>query len=191
MKYILYLFIWKGLYRRSMTLLARSLSTPITMRSGDMKSLTAAPSFRNSGFEATSNSIFLPRFANSSSITALTFADVPTGTVDLVTSMVYFSMFCPNVLATDSTYFKSAEPSSSGGVPTAENTTSTSFRHDFRSVVKCNRPTLQLRLTISSRPGSYIGISPALRRSIFLLSMSTHVTLIPISEKQAPETSPT
>ncbi len=55
-----------------------------------MKSLTAAPSFRNSGFEATSNGILQPRLSISSRITALTFCAVPTGTVLLVTSTVYF-----------------------------------------------------------------------------------------------------
>ena len=42
---------------------------------------------------------------------------VPTGTVLLVTSTVYFLIFRPNVRATSSTYFRSADPSSSGGVP--------------------------------------------------------------------------
>ena len=50
---------------------------------------------------------------------------VPTGTVDLVTKIVYFRMLRPNVRATSSTWRRSAEPSSSGGVPTAEKTTST------------------------------------------------------------------
>ena len=61
----------------------------------------------------------------SSRITALTFCAVPTGTVLLVTSTVYFLMLRPNVRATSSTYFRSAEPSSSGGVPTAEKILST------------------------------------------------------------------
>ena len=37
---------------------ARSLAVPTTIRSGCMKSKTAVPSRRNSGFEATSNSTF-------------------------------------------------------------------------------------------------------------------------------------
>ena len=174
-----------------MTARARSDSMPTTTRSGDMKSLIAAPSLRNSGFEATSNSISSPRFSSSSRIACLTFAAVPTGTVDLVTSMVYFFMFRPKVRATSSTYLRSAEPSSSGGVPTAENTTSTSSRQEVRSVVKCRRPASTLRFTSSSSPGSYMGISPRSSESILAWSISTQVTLMPISAKHAPETSPT
>ena len=148
------LLIRNGRYRRVISLRARSLSTPTTTRSGDMKSLMAAPSFRNSGFEATSNGILQPRLSISSRITALTFCAVPTGTVLLVTSTVYFLMLRPNVRATSSTYFRSAEPSSSGGVPTAEKTTSTLSRQSVSSVVKCRRPSSTLRLTSSSSPGS-------------------------------------
>lgn len=67
---------------------ARSLSTPTTTRSGDMKSLMAAPSFRNSGFDATSNGTSQPRLRSSSSITSRMRRAVPTGTVLLVTSSV-------------------------------------------------------------------------------------------------------
>ena len=137
-----------------MTFFARSLSMPTTTRSGDMKSLIAAPSLRNSGFEATSKSICSPRLVSSSLMTALTFFAVPTGTVDLVTRIVYFLMFRPNVRATSSTYCRSAEPSSSGGVPTAEKTTSTLSRQVVRSVVKWSRPASTFRFTRSSSPGS-------------------------------------
>ncbi len=79
----------KGRYRRSMSLRPRSLSMPMTTRSGLIKSLMAAPSLRNSGFEASSNSV---SGASSSRelclISALTRAEVPTGTVDLVTKSV-------------------------------------------------------------------------------------------------------
>jgi len=137
-----------------MSVRARSLSTPTTTRSGDMKSLMAAPSLRNSGFEATSNSTSQPRRPSSSRMTALILRAVPTGTVLLVTSSVYLRMLRPKVRATSSTYLRSAEPSSSGGVPTAEKTTSTWSRHEQRSVVKCSRPAPTLRATSSSSPGS-------------------------------------
>ncbi len=52
-----------------------------------MKSAIAAPSFRNSGFETTSNSTFAPRSASVLSISARTLSAVPTGTVDLVMTM--------------------------------------------------------------------------------------------------------
>ncbi len=133
----------------------------------------------------------MPRSASSRFISAFILAEVPTGTVLLVTSMVYLLMLRPNVRATSSTYFRSALPSSSGGVPTALNTTSTSSRHSFRSVVKCSRPSFTLRDTRSSSPGSYMGIVPLMRLSILRLSMSTHVTSMPTSAKQAPDTRPT
>ena len=74
----------KGLYRRAMMARARGLSTPTTTLSGDMKSLTATPSFRNSGFDATSNSTSTPRRDSSSAIVRSTRRVVPTGTVLLV-----------------------------------------------------------------------------------------------------------
>ena len=54
-----------GRYSRVNNSLARSDSTPITTLSGFMKSSIALPSFKNSGFDATSNSIFTPRLSNS------------------------------------------------------------------------------------------------------------------------------
>ena len=118
------LLMRNGLYRRVSSFLAFSLSTPTTTRSGLIKSLMALPSFRNSGFEATSNGISTPRFFSSSAMASCTLRAVPTGTVDFVTTTIYLFMLAPMVRATCSTYFRSAEPSSSGGVPTAEKTIS-------------------------------------------------------------------
>ncbi len=56
------------------------------MRSGRMKSSTAAPSFRNSGFDTTQKPIFSPRLASSSAMASRTRSAVPTGTVDLSTT---------------------------------------------------------------------------------------------------------
>ena len=67
-----------------MTSRARSLSAPITTRSGRMKSWIAEPSRRNSGFEATSNRTF----GQTRRRIAATSRPVPTGTVDLVTTTV-------------------------------------------------------------------------------------------------------
>ena len=131
----------------------------MTTRSGLIKSFRAAPSFKNSGLEATSNSIYKFLLRNSSLITAFIFIAVPTGTVLLVTNTVYFFIFCPKVRATSSTYFKSALPSSSGGVPTALKTISTLSIHEVKSVANFKRPASTLRFTILSSPGSYIGIS--------------------------------
>ena len=148
------LFSKNGRYNFDINFSARSDSTPTTTRSGLIKSFTAAPSFKNSGLEAISNSIFTFRLACSSLIARFTFWAVPTGTVLLVTTKIYLFMYLPTVRATSNTYFKSALPSSSGGVPTAENKTSTSSRHSFNSVVKCKRPACILRATNSSKPGS-------------------------------------
>ena len=70
----------------------RGLSVPTTTRSGFMKSLIAAPSFKNSGFETTSNSNLAPRSPNACSMRSLTLSAVPTGTVDLSTTMRYSVM---------------------------------------------------------------------------------------------------
>ena len=148
------LFSIKGRYNWLITFFALSESTPITTRSGLMKSFMAAPSFRNSGLLATSKGISIPRLSNSSRIATFTFSAVPTGTVDLVTNTKYLFIFRPTVRATSNTYFKSALPSSSGGVPTALNTISTLSRQVVMSVVKRKRPSLLLRNTISSSPGS-------------------------------------
>ena len=56
------------------------------IRSGRMKSSTAAPSLRNSGFATTVKSLPVPRFFNSSMMACFTLSAVPTGTVDLVTT---------------------------------------------------------------------------------------------------------
>jgi len=97
------LFSKNGLYSLDIIFLARSDSTPTTTRSGLIKSLMAFPSFKNSGLEATSNSIVTPLWSNSFWITLRTFCAVPTGTVLLVTTNLYLFMFCPIVRATAST----------------------------------------------------------------------------------------
>ena len=90
----------KGLYNLVSSFLALSLSTPTTTLSGDMKSLIALPSFKNSGLLATSKSTCTPRLSSSAWIVALTFLAVPTGTVLLVTTTMYLSKFSPMVFAT-------------------------------------------------------------------------------------------
>ncbi len=93
--------------------------------------------------------------------------------------------------ATASTYCRSAEPSSSGGVPTAMNWISACATASATSVVKRSRPSPTLRATIASSPGSQIGSCPWLRRSILPWSMSMQTTLWPTSARQAPVTRPT
>src|SRR5262245_7041320 len=71
------------------------------------------------------------------------------------------------------------------------NTTFDALTAVGRSVVNVSRPSLTLRSTISGRPGSKNGSSPALSFSIFVASESTQMTLLPKSARQAPETRPT
>ena len=65
--------------------MAWSSEVPITTRSGRMKSEIAAPSRRNSGFDATLKRSVVPAASSSSWTHARTFSEVPTGTVLLVT----------------------------------------------------------------------------------------------------------
>jgi len=86
-----------------------------------MQSFTAAPSFKNSGLETTLNSSSTLRAASTEVTLADTLFAVPTGTVDLLIIIFEYVMKVVIVSATFSTYLRSAEPSSSGGVPTAMN----------------------------------------------------------------------
>jgi len=124
-----------------MTSTARSLLDPITTRSGRRKSSTANPSRRNSGFETTSNSKSGPACFR---ISARTFSLVPTGTVDLSTITLYSGWrmrekIFPSSPATLSTYCRSAEPSSPGGVGRHRKITS-AFAAFSRSPEKEMRP---------------------------------------------------
>ena len=58
------------------------------------------------------------------------------------------------VRATLSTWLRSAEPSSSGGVPTAMNWNRPCATPRTASVVNSRRPAAWLRLTSASSPGS-------------------------------------
>ncbi len=79
---------------------------------------------------------------------------MPTGTVDLLTTTLKPFMARPMPRATSSTCRRSAEPSSSWGVPTAMKTTSLARTAAARSVVKRSRSSATLRGIISARPGS-------------------------------------
>jgi hypothetical protein len=97
----------------------------------------------------------------------------------------------PMLRAASITCFMSAEPSSSGGVPTAMNCSVPWRTAASTSVVKCSRPAATLRRIIASRPGSWIGTPPAFSVAIFFASTSRHSTSLPTSAKQVPVTSPT
>ena len=172
-------------------LIARSSSAPMTTRSGRMKSSTAAPSFRNSGFETTAKPMSAPRRESSSAIASRTRSAVPTGTVDLSMTILCSVMRVPMLRAAASTYCMSADPSSSGGVPTAMNCSVPWATAASTSVVNRSRPAVTLRAIIASRPGSWMGTPPAFRMSILRLSTSRHSTSLPTSAKHAPVTSPT
>ena len=161
------------------------------MRSGRMQSATAAPSLRNSGFETTSKWRSLPRAASTSAMRPRTRSAVPTGTVDLSTTTLGSVISSAIVVATAITYFMSAEPSSSGGVPTAMNWMRPCATPSAASVVNMRRPAAWFFLTMSSRPGSKIGICPAFSRSTLAASTSTQSTSWPTSASTEPWTSPT
>src|SRR5687767_7821455 len=104
------------------TLLAASLSSePITLRCGLIKSAIAEPSRRNSGQDTTANSIGLGWAPFTISATQ---SPVPIGTVDLLIIISGAVIFLAIDLAADSTYFRSALPSTPEGVPTAINANS-------------------------------------------------------------------
>ena len=161
------------------------------IRSGFMKSSTAAPSFRNSGFDTTAYSICTPRATSSASIAARTASAVPTGTVLLSTTTLWSVIRRPMSRAAASTCCRSAEPSSSAGVPTAMNCSVPCATARATSVVKCSRPAVTLRSTMTPSPGSWIGMPPDWSRRIFSAFTSMHITSLPISARQAPETRPT
>ena len=107
-----------------------------------MKSSIAAPSLRNSGLEH-----MWKGWAMRGRMTAATFSAVPTGTVDFVITTSSRVACVPIAAATSRTCVRSAEPSSSGGVPTAMKTTSALAIAAAMSVVKRRRPAAWLRAT--------------------------------------------
>ena len=107
----------KGMYRSRSTSAATESSTPSTTRSGRLKSLIAAPSFRNSGLQQTCTGCSV-----SASIASRTILAVPTGTVLFVITMRSPSIARPTSRAAARTWRRSADPSSPGGVPTAMKT---------------------------------------------------------------------
>ena len=129
-----------------MIFLAFSLFVPITTRSGFIKSSTANPSLKNSGLDITSNSHIA-----FSATAARTFSAVPTGTVLLLIMILYSVIIFPNCFATPSTYDKSAEPSSPGGVGNARKIIVASFIASSRLVVKTNLFCLMLRSNKTSK----------------------------------------
>ena len=130
---------------------ARSPSTPMTIRSGRMKSAIAAPSRRNSGFEATSKSAS----GLISATIRLTCRAVPTGTVDLSTTTLSSRRKGAIRRAASYTNDRSACPSPRrDGVPTAMKISSAPPTPRSKSVVNRSRPCPTLRATSSSSPGS-------------------------------------
>ena len=133
---------------------ASSDFAPITILSGFIKSSTAKPSLKNSGFETTSK-FLTPCFAKMS----VTDFEVPTGTVLLLTitlkSLSPFSFSSsPIFSATPKTCLRSAEPSSPCGVGKHKKITLVSVTAFLRSSVKVS---LFFSIFLSNRtsnPGS-------------------------------------
>ena len=125
---------------------------PTTTRSGFMKSSIAAPSFKNSGLLATSQS----RPVNSLS-RAWIRPQVPTGTVLLVITIAFGGSFGAIWSTTVQSACRSAEPSAAGGVPMARKTCRLERTAGARSVVNLSRPALDcarpVRLARARRSG--------------------------------------
>ena len=85
-----------GKYKEFIILFAFLLFVPTTTLSGYTKSLIASPSLKNSGFDTTSTIFFLLFEFRIFSI----LSPVETGTVDLVTTILYFLIYFLNFLAT-------------------------------------------------------------------------------------------
>ena len=126
----------------------------MTIRSGFMKSPTAAPSLRNSGFDNTAKRTSAPRCASVAEITPRRRSAAPTGTVDFVTTTVGLVMLLPIMRPASSTWLKSAEPSSSEGVPTATKMMSPWLTPSAGSIVNRSRPESWLLPTMAASPGS-------------------------------------
>lgn len=122
---------------------------------------------------------------------SLHISPVPTGTVDLFTKTLYAVICSPTVLATAFTYFRSALWFSSGGVQTAEKMTVAKLTHLHAFVENSSLHSFVFLFTNSSRPGSYMGMIPCLKLSIFCLSTSIHITSCPISARQVQVTNHT
>ena len=139
---------------RSVRATARSLREPITTRSGRRKSSTANPSRRNSGLETTSNANFESRCFR---MAASTFSLVPTGTVLLSTitlcpAPALFARTSRSGPRRRGCIWRSADPSSSGGVGRHRNTTCDLSTADSRSPENSIRSFFRLRRKISSSP---------------------------------------
>ena len=136
-------FPWRtnGAYNRFNISFALSDSVPITTRSGFIKSSTATPSLKNSGFETTSNKSGETFLA----IAWCTSSEVPTGTVLLSIITVYSVISGPKSLATCKMYFKSAEPFSPGGVGKARKITFAPSIPSLSDVVKFSLPSSVFR----------------------------------------------
>ena len=128
--------------------------TPNTVRCGSMKSGSARPSAKNSGFDATRNVAARPTFIAVSRKRAASFFPVPTGTVDFVTIKLSAGACCAIVSAAVNKYERSEEPSDIGGVPTARNCTSPCDAATAGSLVKRSLPSAIPFASSSSIPGS-------------------------------------
>ncbi len=141
-----------GSYRVVILSAAFLLRVPITTLSGFIKSSTAAPSLKNSGFETTSNSASVFE-----EIFSCTLSAVPTGTVLLFTITLYSGYLLnrsPSSSATPRTKLRSACPSAPGGVGRHKNIISAFLNASSRFVVKVSLFSRIARSNTRFNPGS-------------------------------------
>src|SRR6266542_4332694 len=161
---------------------------PITTRVGSRKSCTAAPSRRNSGFDATPiDPVGTPASARRRSTRAV----VPTGTVDLLITTAPGRRTGAISRTTSSTIDRSAAPSSCGGVGTQRNTYSAVRAAVAAPTTNVSRRAASPSATSAGRPSSSTGTSPLLSRATFSRSTSPHTTSWPSRAKHAAVVSPT
>ncbi len=145
----------KPAYTLFMTSRLLASSAPMTMRSGSMKSATAFPSRRNSGFIAKPNSPDC--FPENCSNMPLTTVSVVVGTTVLLTQTTWYSSFpfkaAPISWAACFTCPRSIPPSPRG-VPTAIIVTAASSTAAFVSPVAFKLPEETTCCRIPSKPGS-------------------------------------
>ena len=128
-------FFINGSYKDSNFLVILLLLEPIIILSGNLKSLIASPSRKNSGLEATSNNFLFFLFEIIFSI----LSRVVTGTVDFTTIILNLLIFQLIYFATSKTELKSADLFFfEVGVPTQINTISESLTALCKSFVNLN-----------------------------------------------------
>src|SRR4051794_22280265 len=115
----------------------------------------------------------------------------PTGTVDLLTTTASGFRYGATLCAADCTCDMSGIPPSPVGVPTQRKITSASLAASAASAVNRSRPVAIASSSLSCRPGSWSGSSPADSCSALAGLVSNPTTSCPSQDRQTAVTEPT